>query len=306
MKAFYFLSFLLIVFSASLSAQSPSSPPEKPSEKLASYLQNHPSEKAYLHLAKNIYAPSETIWFKAYMADGSTHLPGALSTLLHVELWSPFQRLVAKRNILIAGGVGKGDIELPDSLATGKYHLKAYTRYMLNNDTAFIFSQPIHIVGAQVPPDSAQIAYISTEDNAATPALPPQLRLNFFPEGGELVNGLLSRIGIKAESGNGEDLNVKGKIINNKGDTISQFNTYKFGLGDLLLKPSLSEAPYSAIVNYKGTDFFFMLPQLMESGFGLSIRNHSNKIYVKAIHTDPEEVKGAFIIGHIRGRPLLP
>lgn len=302
MKAFYLFSFLLIFSSLSLSAQSLSSPPEEPAEKLLTYQQNHPSEKAYLHLDKNIYSPAETIWFKAYMADGSTHQPGALSTLLHVELWSPFQTMVAKRNILIAGGLGKGDIKLPDSLTAGEYQLKAYTRYMLNNDTAFIFKQPIRIVGAPITLDSTETIYASAKNSTVTPALTPRLRLNFFPEGGELVNGLQSRIGIKAENEAGENLNVEGRIINNKGDTISRFSTYKFGLGDFLLIPSLADAPYTAIANYKGTDFFFMLPEIKESGFSLSSRNHNNKIYIRATHTNPEEIEGAYILGHIRGR----
>ncbi|WP_017731187.1 TonB-dependent receptor plug domain-containing protein [Nafulsella turpanensis] len=303
MKFFYLFCLLLILFTPNISAQSHSSPPDTASKKLQTYQQHHPSEKVYLHLDKNIYAPSETIWFKAYMVDGSIHLPGSLSTLLYVELWSPLQTLIAKRNIFVAGGVGKGDIELPDSLATGVYHIKAYTRYMLNNDTAFIFNEPIHIVGENEPPALAAVETIQLQQNTTTtPALPSPLQLQFFPEGGELVNGLQNRMGIKAGSGAGESLDIKGKIINNRGDTTSWFNTYKFGLGDVLLQPSLADAPYSAVVNYKGTNFYFMLPEVKDSGSTLSARTHSNKIYIKAVHTDPEDIKGAYILGHIRGR----
>lgn len=303
MKQLFSLIFLLLS-SLSLFAQE-KSPAETVHDKLNLYQRLRPTEKTYLHTDKNMYSPGETIWFKAYLADGSTHQPGTQSTVLYVELRDPLRNMIAKRNILAAGGTGKGDILLSDSLSSGNYELIAYTRYMGNNDFEQAYRQNIMVTGPEPEshPLPAQLAP-SSSDPESQQVVAPLISLQFFAEGGELVNGLQNRLAFKAVNGQGKGIDLKGIIINKKGDSINTFSTQKFGMGDLLLKPSAPEAPYSAVVNHRGSEYFFLLPEVKESGFGLSIRNHQNKVYLKATHTNPEEMEGSFIAGHIRGRPF--
>ncbi|WP_017731188.1 TonB-dependent receptor plug domain-containing protein [Nafulsella turpanensis] len=300
MKQLFPLYFFLAFSSFSLFGQNTPPVADEVHEKLLSYQQARPTEKAYLHTDKSIYSPGETIWFKAYLTDGSTLLPGSLSTILYVELLGPDQNLISKRNIFVAEGVGKGDIALPDSLAAGSYSIRAYTRYMLNEGLPHPYTKDITIIKAlPSQPATKKLPPLTSSENIE--ALPAQLNLHFFAEGGEVVNGLQNRIAIKAVNESGEGIDVEGNIVNNSGEVIGEFSTYKFGLGEIQLKPTPGEVPYSAIVTYNGKDYSFQLPNTKESGFGINIRSHNNRIYLNASHTNPDELEGAFVLGHIRG-----
>lgn len=300
-----FLSFLLFFFFSTCKlafGQDTLAPPEEVYHRLSVQMQLLPAEKAYLHLDKMVYSPGETVWFKAYMTQASTNNPGSFSTLLHVQLLSPFNKLLAKRNIFITDGVGLGDIELPDSLTTGQYQLKAYSQYMLNFDTAFIFSKSIHIIGNKAAEASAGETKTLTQEIPSTDKDSPPFNLRFFPEGGELIEGLEARVAAKAEGVNGKGIAVKGKIEDSSGNTISWFETQRFGLGDFVLKPAPGNKGYTAVVKHQGEAFRFPLPESKKSGFGLSIRNRNNKLYILAEHSKQEETEGAFILAHLRGQ----
>lgn len=295
-------SFLLI-FLAVLSAIGQSTP-HKQQNQLNEYIQLRPAEKVYLHLDKDLYSPGESIWFSAYMANGSTHIPGSLSTVLYVSLFDQHQNLITYRNIRTEEGLGKGDFKLPDTLAAGDYIVQAHTLYMQNFDPSFFFTKRIRILTGdnnetQEPPLEQTQATLQADSAEADPM--PKLSLTFFPEGGEMINGLESRIAVKAEDAFGNGLEVNGKVINSRGDTISWFKTHKFGLGDFMLLPNPDDVYYAAVVNFGGLDFTYMLPKRKESGFAMRIQNHNNKLYIKATHTSPGEIAGSYILGHTRG-----
>ncbi len=61
------------------------------------------------------------------------------------------------------------------------------------------------------------------------------LDLQFFPESGELVNGLKSTVGFKAVDYNGKGIRVEGDIINGKGEVITSFKSNQLGMGSFIL-----------------------------------------------------------------------
>ena len=97
-------------------------------------LDNAPiQEKVYLHLDNNCYYRGEDIWFKAYVVRANDNNFTDLSRLLYVELVSPDGMLVERQTISISSdGDGEGSFYLTDSLYSGFYELRAYTRWMMN------------------------------------------------------------------------------------------------------------------------------------------------------------------------------
>ncbi len=285
-------TFLFPAFSQSIS-QAPDQLPGR----LKKYIQQSPVEKAYLHLNKFVFSPGESIWFKAYMVNGSTHVAGSLSTILYVNLFDQESKILESRNIKIADGFGKGDFRLADSLESGTYFIEAHTNYMRNAEPEYFFKKEIKVLDREKVRNAEQ-------SQASHPGNGPQILLTFYPEGGEMVNGLPGRVACKAEDAQGKPLTIDGKIINSKGDQTSSFSTHKLGLGDFVLTPSASDEYYSALVHYQGVNFSFRLPESKESGFTLQINNHNNKIYVKALHSQPGGLNASFILGHLRGIPI--
>jgi uncharacterized protein YfaS (alpha-2-macroglobulin family) len=90
-------------------------------------------EKIYLHLDNNCYYRGEEIWYKAYVVRADDNSYTDLSRLLYVELVSPDGLLVERQTIKISDvGDGEGSFYLADSLYSGFYELRAYTRWMMN------------------------------------------------------------------------------------------------------------------------------------------------------------------------------
>ena len=90
-------------------------------------------EKVYLHLDNNCYFKGDTIWYKSYVVRADNLDYTDMSHILYVELLSPDGLVVERQNIIVSpDGYGDGNFALKDSLYSGYYELRAYTRWMLN------------------------------------------------------------------------------------------------------------------------------------------------------------------------------
>ena len=61
------------------------------------------------------------------------------------------------------------------------------------------------------------------------------LDLQFFPESGELVQGILALVGFKALDYNGKGKEVEGEIVDSKGKVITFFKSNRLGMGTFTL-----------------------------------------------------------------------
>ncbi|HYC29682.1 MAG TPA: MG2 domain-containing protein, partial [Chitinophagaceae bacterium] len=103
----------------------------------------YPQEKLYLQFDRGIYSPGETIWFKAYLFTGI--YPSALSKTIYAELLDDQGKLLQRKSapVIMAGAAAAFD--LPADLKTHTVYVRAYTRWMLNFDTSFLFVKAIPI-----------------------------------------------------------------------------------------------------------------------------------------------------------------
>lgn len=94
--------------------------------------------------------------------------------------------------------------------------------------------------------------------------------VQFFPEGGYLVQGLASKIAIKAIDANGIGKDINGKVIDENGAEVASFNTSYLGMGSFFLNP-VSGKTYTA--KYKlanGSEKSIALPKPQNTGYLLS------------------------------------
>jgi hypothetical protein len=112
---------------------------------------------------------------------------------------------------------------------------------------------------------------ISNTFSLKTAAIPKDVQ--FFPEGGNLVGGVLVKIGFKAISSNGLGVEIKGTITDNDNKTVANFASQHLGMGVFTLLPDASKS-YKANVTFPdGTQASFDLPRVMEEGIDLSVNN---------------------------------
>jgi len=264
---------------------------ENPLEKLIAgfkkYLGQLPQEKVYLHFDRPYYTSGETIWIKAYLTAGALHEPSDLSRTIYVELINGQGELVKQLRLLSVNGSAAGDITLSDSLSTGNYLVRAYTHWMRNGDENYFFHRLIKIWN-----NETQTPAITTTENLPV--------ISFFPEGGEMVNGFVCKVGFKAIGADGLGREIKGKIIDESGAIICEFKSNFLGMGAFTFTPQKGKS-YKAVIENYGSDV--QLPPIKESGIVMSVRNvlSSEELIVRIQTTDYTNFKTIYIIGQTRG-----
>src|SRR5258706_13597350 len=87
--------------------------------------------------------------------------------------------------VSMKGGTANGSLFLPASLNSGRYLLRAYTQWMRNFHPDFYFQQPIILVNT------------FTKLSIQPLVKKPEYDVQFFPEGGNLVNSLTSKVAFR-------------------------------------------------------------------------------------------------------------
>jgi hypothetical protein len=166
-------------------------------------------ERVFLHFDNTAYYLGETIWFKAYVSFGNNDRPSVLSKVLYVELVAPEGYVVQTKKYKIGDdGSCYGEFELDPLLLSGYYEIRAYTRYMLNWDKSAVFSRVFPIFD-KVNADNWDFKNMLDrrrgfrEKGEWVSAELPEATLEFFPEGGNLVAGLESRVAFELRGKDG-------------------------------------------------------------------------------------------------------
>ncbi|RYF25880.1 MAG: TonB-dependent receptor [Flavobacteriales bacterium] len=127
--------------------------------------------------------------------------------------------------------------------------------------------------------------------------------VQFFPEGGNLVEGLPSKVAIKAVNANGLGEDVSGSISDNDGTEILKFETTHLGMGSFVINP-MPDKVYTAKIKLKnGSEKSVVLPKATKSGYVLSVNNaDSAKMAVKVMLSPDLLNKGELkLLGHHNG-----
>lgn len=96
--------------------------------------------------------------------------------------------------------------------------------------------------------------------------------LQFFPEGGNLVAGLRSKVAFKAIEGNGLGISVEGFVEDENHQKVAAFQSEHLGMGLFALTPETGKQ-YTAVVARDGREQRFKLPKTQSEGYVLSL-NH--------------------------------
>ncbi len=257
---------------------------QKPEDLLNNWSAKSPIEKVYLHFDRDNYLAGETVWFKAYLY--SDFFPDTISTTLYVELLNSSAVLVSKKIIPVIFGNSKGQFELPDTLPTGNYYIRAYSPTMLNHPDEFLFQRSIYIYGKKNP--------------AITQSSEKQIRVEYFPESGNFVAGLPNTIAFKITDRNGQPLNLSGIVKNETGDSIAAFSSYHDGMGMFDINPS-KDAKYYVQLNDDSSFRKYYLPVVSASGIVFRLMPDPKGRYFE-IYQQPADpsLKAAYIIGQMQ------
>ena len=258
---------------------------------LTIYHDNFQAEKVHIHFDKSVYTKGETIWYKAYILAGD--VKSDYSRNFYVD-WYDAAGLLIKHTIQpIFESSARGLFEVPKDYNGNSLHLKAYTQWMLNFDSAFLFKKELRIVQ-------------TTNNKQNSPTQQPSATLRFFPEGGDLIAGLGSNLAFMATNQNGKPVAVRGAIFNSKNQLVDSFLSVHDGMGQLIFEPILGEQYSSNWIDEYGINHTTKLPPVKNNGIVLEAQQLFNKIkfIVKRTSDAAENFKQLHVIATQFQKPV--
>jgi len=247
---------------------------------------SQPLEKLFVHTDKDTYLAGEILWMKLYLVDAATRSPGSLSRSAFVEILSDEQKPALQARIALDSGIGNGSFQLPFSLHSGNYRLRAYTNWMKNSPADTWFEKHLVILNTlrntptAVTPTAAPIPPASTSQRLA-----PPYDIQFFPEGGNLVAGTPNHIAFRIVDSTGKGISAEGAVINNSGDTVARLKTQRFGMGEFTLTPTENTRYTVQISTRRLPPSLHLLRTPEPSGYAMHVSDAGNGNLQIDIHT---------------------
>lgn len=98
------------------------------------------------------------------------------------------------------------------------------------------------------------------------PILQNKLALSFFPEGGKMVAGLPTRLYFEAKTRLGKPADIEGRLVDDLGQAVARFGTYKNGLGRLAFTPATGRSYHAEISKPGSVTEQYALPIAEDQG----------------------------------------
>lgn len=286
---------------------------EKLEEHVRLFGERIPQEKVFVHMDNTCYFLGDTIWFSAYTRRTNNDQPSKISRVLYTELWNHDGYLVKRKLVEMRDGYGNGFFELPDTLYSGYFELRAYTKWQLNwgqtehdhakysekwfynkqmakeyfRDYEKLYSRVFPVYDK--PKDEGEYLrdmtmrplrrYFKKDEK------PQKMILSLFPEGGNVVYDMPCRIAFEAAMEDGEIKNgslsllakeEKTEIKNDKGMDVKEVKTENRGRGSFSFTPKEGITYMAVFTAEDGTTAKQKISNIETKGVSLQVRQDGN------------------------------
>jgi hypothetical protein len=272
-------------------------------------------EKIFAHTDKDCYLAGEILWFKLYVVDAVQNQPLDLSKLAYVEILSGKQHPVLQAKIALKDGFGNGSFQLPFSIHSGNYILRAYTNWMKNDGSNRYFKKSVTILNTLRNTTSASPVTVPASPLSPAPARSlsnpaasssPDYDIQFFPEGGNLVENLPAHVAFRIADTSGKGLSCQGALVNTAGDTLARFHTLRFGMGLFTFTPVKGDRYKASLELPDRSRITRELPPAEAKGYALQVTDGDTGkllVTVRTNSTDNGSTAELLIHTHHNGRP---
>ena len=247
------------------------------------------TERILLHSNKSFFVCGETIWYKIYLVEANTNQLVNTSKVVYVEIMNEEGKSILQSKIEMTDGTGYGSLFIPFSMQSGNYSIRAYTHWMKNFKPEFFFSKPIAIVNTlkKLP------VLISEKDS---------LDLQFFPEGGNLINGIENNMAFMVKDNQGKGIVGDGVILNEQKDTVAYFKTAKFGMGEFSFTPRKNHAYVAKFFANNSIVISKEITAALNSGMALQLKKIDKEKINISITKDGLPDRSCFLFIHAKGK----
>ena len=234
---------------------------------LTIYEEQYPHEKMHIQFDRTMYNVGETMFYKLYILTGMEW--SDLSKNVYV-VWYDHNGAFLKETVApLFQSSAKGSFEIPSDYKGDFLHVKAYTRWMLNDDSVFLYERNIPI----------------NQTVVTKPKSISKTKVEVFPESGELVNEIYSKVAFKATNASGKPVFIKGFLVNSKNKVIDTLKVAHDGMGVFKLKPIAGESYQLNWTDENAQKGITPIMSVKKSGVVLSVTMDSEKAYAQVERT---------------------
>ena len=123
--------------------------------------------------------------------------------------------------------------------------------------------------------------------------------LGFYPEGGDLVDGLISKVAFKALNEFGKPADIKGVVKDNEGNTVIDFESFHNGMGAFEIEPKIGKSYHAIITHPKGINKKYDLPKSLKRGWTMNVNNTAKEQVTVTIQSTETETMS--LAAQVRG-----
>jgi len=271
---------------------------ENLAEQIQSLAKTRPPELVYIQTSKGIYETLEDLWFKAYLLDAHTFTPSSLGQTLYLQLLHENTgQVVWQEKYEVQNGFVDGHVFLQDTLSVGDYLLAAYTPNSFFGDSTEM--KAIRRIQLR---KELKANYDGWKDpiTLSVPFKNGPIQFSTFPEGGNMVSGIKTRLAFKAVKTDGMPPDIEGTLFE---DTVPlvKFKSARAGMGICEFTP-LAGKKYSIRLASPATDSAFLLPQVYQEGITMHLAARDKEFLEFIVSQSPPfQKKTIYLRGQIRG-----
>src|SRR6218665_374383 len=181
------------------------------------------------------------------------------------------KQIVAKADATDENGLQYLKFELPKDLKTNDGLLNVMIDY--NGSTESI-SRPIPIVLNKI-------------------------KLQLFPEGGDLVSGLESKVAFRALNEFDKPADIEGIVVDGKGKKITSLSSFHMGMGAFTIVPEPNEKYSVQITKPENIAETFALPEALPRGYVMNVDATKNEVALNIGTTEEEELS---LVAQVRNK----
>ncbi len=250
-------------------------------------------DRAYIKTDRYLYSTGDKIWFRTFIVNEYTGRLSNKNTLLFVDLVNDKDSVISKALLQSSQFKTDGYLSLNDSLPTGLYWLRAYTKDLAMHHKEHIGVEAIYIVN---PTKSTE--KLNTQSGQQTSST-GKLRMDFFPEGGAVIGGAKTLMAFRITDDKGTPQAASGFVKDDHDSLVTSFSSNALGLGKLSFF-SWSWRKYNAhIITSDKQEKIFALPSINLFAAQLSVINNKDVKKLRVVLEDSiyQKNKQTYIIG---------
>ncbi|MCL2327626.1 MAG: MG2 domain-containing protein [Bacteroidetes bacterium] len=133
------------------------------------------------------------------------------------------------------------------------------------------------------------------------PIVMNKIHLQFFPEGGELIENVPSNVAFEALNEFGKGADVSGIIVDENNMKVADFESFHLGMGAFTFTPQAGKSYFAKIEKPQGNHALVALPQASKTGYSLQLQSKDSTAVTWKIHA-PEAAKIS-LVAHTQGVP---